>query len=174
MAKSLKGYQSFEIGAIASDGDMGTVLAALGTTVKGSVSVTSTDAQVKEFNIEESTQPFDTAVTEDPKMEGTLEIYDVTPAIAVKVFGGTATSTGTGAAMVTTYTPPALYTPLEVSARLTSKNNVKLNMPRVQLLPKWELFFKDEELGKIVLKFKVLQPTKTNVAPYTMAVPTPA
>lgn len=174
MAKSLKGYKAFRMGPIAVDGGMGTVLTALGTTVKGTVSVNSTDATMKDFFTEEQTDAFDSTVTGYPAMEGTLEIYDVDPDTAVKVFGGASSSSGAGATKKKIYTPPAVYTPLEVSAEIESKNTTILAMVRVQLLPQWNLFFQDEELGKIVLKFKVLGPTKAATAPYTISVPDPA
>lgn len=153
---------------------MGTSLTALGTTVKGSVSVTTSEAQTKDFPIEESSQPFDSSVTQDPVMEGTLEIYDVSPATAVKLFGGTATTTGTGATQKVVYTPPTTYVPLEVSGELESLAGAILAMVRIQLLPVWNLFFQNEELGKITLKFKVMAPTKAATAPWTLTFPDPA
>ncbi len=174
MAKALKGYKAFRIGAIAVDGGMGTVLVALGTTVKGSVSVTSTEAQTKDFLIEESSQPFDSSVTQDPTMEGTLEIYDVSPETAVKLFGGTATSVGSGSTKKSVYTPPLAYSQNEVSAELESLTGSILAMVRVQLLPVWQLFFQNEELGKITVNFKVLAPTKAATAAWTLSHPDPA
>ncbi|WP_131535458.1 hypothetical protein [Pedobacter nototheniae] len=174
MAKSLKGYKAFRIGAIAADGGMGTALTALGTTVKGSTNATTSEAQTQDFNIEEQSEAFESVVTENPQMSGVLECYDVTPATAVKVFGGTATTTGTGAAKRAVFTPPDVYNPLEVSAEIESKNGAILGVVRMQLLPVWNLSFQDGELGKIVINWKALAPTKAATPAYTLSVPDPA
>lgn len=174
MPKSLKGYKAFRIGAIAADGGMGTALAALGTTVKGTVSVTTSEATTQDFFIEELTVAYESTVTEQSVMTGTLEIYDVDPDTAVKVFGGTSTVSGTGATKKKIFTPPTPYVPLEVSAEIESLNGNVLAAPRVQLLPVWNLSFQDAELGKIVINFKVLGPRKAATAPYTLTVPDPA
>ncbi len=174
MSKPLKGYKSFKIGAIAGDGGMGTALTALGTTVKGTTNATSSEATTQDFFIEEQSEAFESTVTEEPKMSGTLEIYDVDPDTAVKVFGGTVTTTGAGATTRKVFTPPAVYTPLEVSGEIESKNGAILAVVRMQLLPVWNLSFQDGELGKIVINWKALAPTKADTAPYTFSVATPA
>jgi hypothetical protein len=174
MAKSLKGYKAFTLGAIAGDGGMGTSLTALGTTVKGSVTATTSEATTQDFNIEEQTLPYESTVTEEPQLTGVLECYDVDPDTAVKVFGGTVTSSGTGANKLKVYSPPVPYVPIEVSGKLESKNSTILNVVRMQLLPVWNLSFKDDELGKIVINWKALAPTKAATAPYTITVPDPA
>jgi len=175
MAKSLKGYKAFRIGAIAPDGGMGTALTALGTTVKGSTNATSSEATTQDFNIEEQKEAFESTVTEESQMSGVLECYDIDPDTAVKVFGGTATSVGTGASKRKVFTPPGGGTsPLEVSGEIESKNGNILAVPRMQLLPVWNLSFQDAELGKIVLNWKALGPSKANTAAYTISVPDPA
>lgn len=174
MAKALKGYKSFKIGAIAGDGGMGTTLTALGTTVKGSVNATASDATTQDFFIEEQTSAFDSAITEESQLSGTVEIYDLDPDTLVKVFGGTSATTGTGATTRKVFTPPSSYNPLEVSAELESKNGFILAVVRMQLLPVWSLDFQDEALGKVTIKWKTLAPSKADTAAYTLSVATPA
>lgn len=174
MAKSLKGYKAFRMGAIGADGGMGTVLTALGTTVKGSVNATTSDAITKDFNIEEQTEAFESVVTAQPQLSGVLEIYDVDPDIAVKLWGGTVTSTGTGATKKKVFTPPVVFVPLEVSSEIESLNGAVLSIVRTQLLPKWNLSFQDEELGKLVVAWKALGAKKAATASYTLSVPDPA
>lgn len=174
MAKSLKGYKAFRQGEIAADGTMGTTLNALGTTVKGSVSATSSEATTQDFNIEEQSGAFESAVTEDPFFSGVLEIYDVHPLTAVKVFGGTTAAIGTGANKKLKFIPPAVYTPLERSIEIESKNGSVLGVTRAQILPNWNLSFQDGELGKIVVNWKQMVPTKEGEPGYTLTVPDPA
>ena len=174
MAKSLKGYKAFRIGPIAVDGGMGQALTALGTTVKGSTNATTSDATTQDFNIEEQSEAFESVVTEAPQLSGTLEIYDVHPDTAVKVFGGTSAPVGSGANKRKVFTPPAVYSPLEVSSEIESKNGGILAVVRMQLLPVWNLSFQDGELGKIVLNWKALAPTKADTASYTLSVADPA
>jgi hypothetical protein len=128
---------------------------------------------MQDFFIEEKTGAFDSAVTEDPIMSGVLEVYDVHPDTAVKVFGGTSTVTGVGAAQRAVFTPPAVYTPKEVSGEIESKNGGILAVVRMQLTPVWNLSFQDAELGKIVINWKALAPEKEDTAPYSLSVAAP-
>lgn len=174
MAKSLKGYKAFRMGAIAVDGSMGTTLAPLGTTVKGSTSASTSEAQTQDFFIEEQSGAFESSVTEDPFFSGVLELYDVHPLTAVKVFGGTTASVGTGASKKLKFIPPTSYTPLEQSIEIESKNGAVLGITRAQILPVWNLSYQDGELGKIVINWKQLVPTKDGEPGYTFTVPDPA
>lgn len=159
---------------MAADGGMGTVLTAIGTTVKGSASATTSDATTKDFNIEEQSDPFESVVTGQPVLSGVLEFYDVDPDTAVKFFGGSSASSGAGANKKKVFTPPVVFVPLEVSAELESLNGAILSVVRIQLLPNWNLSFQDEELGKIVVNWKTLGPKKAATAAYTISVPDPA
>ncbi|RNL50768.1 hypothetical protein [Pedobacter jejuensis] len=174
MAKSLKGYKAFRIGAIAVDGGMGQALTALGTTVKGSTTATTSEATTQDFNIEEQSQAFESVVTEEPQLSGVLECYDVHPDTAIKVAGGTSTSVGTGSAKKKLYTPPAVYNPIEVSGEIESKNGAILGVVRMQLLPVWQFNFQDSELGKLIINWKALAPSKVDTAAWTLSVPDPA
>jgi len=174
MPKSLKGYKAFRMGAVAADGGMGTALTAVGTTVKGSVSAESSDATTKDFNIEEQSGAYESVVTEQPVLSGVLEIYDIDPDVAIKFFGGTSTTTGTGATKRKVFTPPVVFQPLEVSGEIESLNGAILGVVRMQLLPKWTLPFQDEELGKLTIAWKTLGPKKAATAAYTISVADPA
>jgi hypothetical protein len=174
MAKKLKGYKSFSIGPIANDGGMGTVLTALGTTVKGNTNANTSEATTQDFFIEEQTQAFDSTVTADPQMSGVLEIYDIDPDTAVKVLPGTVTSTGTGATKRKVFTPATPYVPIEVSGEIESKNGTRLSVARMQLLSVLTFPFSDTELGKIVINWKALAPDKLATPAYSFSVPDPA
>ncbi|WP_231464675.1 hypothetical protein [Pedobacter sp. Leaf132] len=174
MAKSLKGYKAFRFGAIAADGGMGQVLTAIGATVKGSVTATTSEATTQDFNIEEQSQAFESVVTEEPQLSGVLEIYDVHPDTAIKIAGGTSASVGSGANKKKVYTPPAVYNPIEVSGELESKNGAILGVVRMQLLPVWQFNFQDSELGKLIINWKALAPTKADTGAWSLSVPDPA
>lgn len=174
MAKSLKGYKAFRMGAIAADGGMGTALTALGTTVKGSVTAKTSDATMKDFNIEEQAGAYESVVTAQPVLSGTLEIYDLDPDTVVKLWGGTSTVVGTGATKKKLFTPPTVFVPLEVSGELESLNGAILSVVRMQLLPVWALSFQDEELGKLTLNWAALGPKKAATTAYTLSIPDPA
>jgi hypothetical protein len=174
MAKSLKGYKAFRMGAIAADGGPGLVLVAIGTTVRGSTSATSSEATTVDFNIEEQAGAFESVVTEQPVLSGVLEFYDVDPDTAIKFWGGTSTVVGAGAAKRKLFTPPIIFEPIEQTAEIESKNGAILNVVRIQLLPVWNLSFQDAELGKLVVNWKTLAPKKAATAAYTISVPDPA
>jgi len=173
MAKTLKGYKAFRFGPTAADGGMGTALVAIGTTVKGNTTASTSEATTQDFLIEEQSDPLESVVTEDPKLSGVLETYDVDPDTAVKICGGTVTTTGTGANKRKVYTPPAAYSPIEGSGEIESKNGGILSVVRMQLLPVWQFNFQDSELGKIIINWKALAPTKAATGPWTLSTPDP-
>ncbi|GAA4338466.1 hypothetical protein GCM10023149_48450 [Mucilaginibacter gynuensis] len=174
MAKSLKGYKSFKLGAIANDGGMGTVLTALGTTVKGSVNAVTSEGTTQDFFIEEQSQAYESTVTEEPQLSGVVEIYDVDPDTIVKVIPGTVTSVGSGANKKKVFTPTSPFVPLELSGELESKNGTILSVVRMQLVSVLNLQFQDAELGKITINWKALAPNKPATSAYQLSVPDPA
>ena len=174
MAKSNKGFLSFLIGPIANDGGMGTVLTAIGSTVKGSFKYATTDAVKKDFFIEESTAPFDSSTTTVPNLEGSFEVYDMDPDTIVKLYQGTVASVGTGANKTKTFTPATNYQSIEVSAKVTSLNGNILSMVRLQFDTTFNFDFNDDELSKMTIKAKTLAPNKVNTAPWVFSVPDPA
>ena len=164
MANYSYGLKGFKIGAIAEDGGLGTSLAAIGNTVKGSFNITSDEAQTKDFFIEEDdNNPILTLQTQPATLTVAGEIYDVSPATAVKLLGGTAASGG--------YTPPDTPTAIEVSAEAETDNGVLFKIVRLRIFARWEWQFTSEELGKIAFTAKVLKPTKAATAPYTVTMP---
>lgn len=91
MAKKIFGLAAVEMGAIAGDGGMGTVLEAVGETVSETATLTQEDNTTTEFKIEESDSPVESLVSEVGAVTFAWSSYKVDAATAYKFFGGTAT-----------------------------------------------------------------------------------
>ena len=162
MATKSFGLKSFKIGDVATSiATMPTTLTEVGTTVKGTFKITGTDAQTKDFFIEEKPiAPFDSLVTEYPTLELEGESFDVSASQFAKLMDGTS-ATGV-------YTPGD-GNPLYVCAEIESMNGVKFKIPKLQLIAKPDFAFTTEELGKLSYKGKVLLPDKGAPWAYTEA-----
>ncbi|MEO6610746.1 MAG: hypothetical protein ABIT05_01395 [Chitinophagaceae bacterium] len=91
MAKHTFGLANVEMGAIAGDGGMGTVLEAIGETVSGTAQMTTEDPTITDFNIEESDSPVESVVSTAGKISLAWSTYDVSGYNMYKFFGGTYT-----------------------------------------------------------------------------------
>jgi hypothetical protein len=85
------GLTNVLMGDIAVDGDMGTVLTAVGDTVAGSASMTTSDDAKTDFNIEESSSPVMSIVTTPGTVTFNWSTYNNSAAELFRVFGGTFT-----------------------------------------------------------------------------------
>lgn len=96
MAKHTFGLQKVEMGPIAVDGDMGTVLEIVGETVAGSATLTMEDNTITDFNCEETDTPVESVVSQYGKMTFAWSSYDVSADQMVRFFGGTKTPAAAG------------------------------------------------------------------------------
>lgn len=156
-----------KLGAIASDGGMGTSLTQIYATEKGSVSLKETDAQTKKFEINESDYPYDMITTELATIEVEGNTYEITPANLQLLKGGTLAG---GSGSPQTWKPGASVE-LEVSAEIETVSGFKISIPRMKLIGKMDFTFSNEELLKLSFKLEMLQPKKAGEAPYTITFP---
>lgn len=91
MAKYGLGLVSVEMGAIAGDGGMGTVLEAIGNTFQGTATLTTEDPQTTDFFIEEQDDPIESVVTQKGVTSLALSCVDVKASTLQKFFGGSVT-----------------------------------------------------------------------------------
>lgn len=89
MAKKIFGLASAKFGPVASDGGMGTALNTIGETVAGTASITTEDNQTTDFNIEESSSPVETIVSQEGKISFAWSSYKLGYSVLKKMFGGT-------------------------------------------------------------------------------------
>lgn len=98
MAKHNFGLVSVEIGALGVGGTMGTSLTAVGETVIGSATMTTSDPTITDFNIEESDSPIESIVTTPGKVTFAWSTFNIEPDEMVRFFGGTAVPAVAGGA----------------------------------------------------------------------------
>jgi len=153
------GLTSLQIGDIAVDGGMGTVLAAVGNTFEGSAVLTQEDGEKTEFFIEESDDPIET-ITKKGAITLEWAIVDYTPATLASVLGGTVT--GVGAAAV--WNAAADIPSIEKSIELISKKGVKYQIPRAKIEAKIDVKFSKKEIALVRIKATVMSPTKAGTA----------
>lgn len=97
MAKNkIFGLNSVMMGAIAVDGDMGTVLEQVGETVSGTATLTAEDNTITDFNVEESDTPIESVVSAIGKKTLAWSSFDVGADNMVKFFGGTKVTAAAG------------------------------------------------------------------------------
>lgn len=96
MAKHTFGLASVEMGDIANDGDMGTVLEQVGETVFGTATLTAEDNTTTDFYAEEVDTPVESVVSQYGKKTLNWSSYNVSADQMVKFFGGTKTPAAAG------------------------------------------------------------------------------
>ncbi|HEY8687666.1 MAG TPA: hypothetical protein VIM07_00410 [Chitinophagaceae bacterium] len=87
MSKHTFGLQNVEMGKVAVDGGMGTVLTAVGETVSGTAEMTTTDPTITDITIEESDSPIE-SIVEAGITQMAWSTYNVDGDQLVKFFGG--------------------------------------------------------------------------------------
>ena len=153
------GLTSIKVGAIAGDGGMGTSLAILGKTAKGTAKLTTADPTVTDFFSEEDILPVEHSADAGATTFN-FAIMDFAPATLVKIFGGTATGTGDTA----TWEAPSQYAEIELSLEITTKKGIIYAYPRVKIVAKFNVDFGSTAIGMIDIIATPLTPTKAGTA----------
>lgn len=156
------GVSKIELATIAVDGDVGTTFAALGLTQEGTTKINFADDTTTDLMVEEMDVAADSVATPGEK---TFEFTVANPDedTLVELFGGM--KTGTGASTV--YKAPASAVVIERSVKITPKKGIGWVFPRALITAKFT-----SDVGKttwvgVTVTGKVLQPTKTGVAPWS-------
>ncbi|EPL7679763.1 hypothetical protein M2T79_18510 [Elizabethkingia miricola] len=155
------GLAQINIGAIASDGGMGTTLARLGDVKEGSFKVNHAEGDKTEFKIEESDTPIFIR-QKDGTLSFEFEIHNPDGATFKQIWGGTVDAT-TGK-----YTPPEKLVPVEMSFQVKPDQGHGFDVPRAQVAGRFsDAMGKDSLLGVIVTA-TVLKPTKAGISNFEM------
>lgn len=151
------GVSSIAIGAIATDGGMGTTLSPLGYTEEGSAQINMDDPTETEFNVEELDTPI-WIESKAGKIAVAFKVANPDEDTLVKVFGGT--KTGTGATAV--YTWPLISPVIERSIKITPKQGMGISIPRAKITAKFSSEIGRAALLGVEVTGTVLQPTKAD------------
>lgn len=163
------GLASIKMGAIAGDGGMGTSLSTLGDTYQDSCTLETDDPNVTDFNVEEYDLPLDSISTPGSIF---LNFQIPNPSIdaLVSLFGGTKKNiAGEEEDPVFVYEAPASITASEKSIEITPRKGFKMSIVRALVNAKIEGGFGKNQLLLITVRAQILQPTKANIGPFTLA-----
>ncbi len=153
------GLAAVELGDIASDGGMSTVMDQWGYTEQDSCVINFAEPETTDFIPEE----IDDAIYSSSKDgEKTIEFTIMDPGTDVfqKVFGGTVTTTGTAPNEIKTFTAPASSVNIEKSIRITPKEGLIFEATRMKLTASLDSTYSKNGLFTVKVKGKILKPKK--------------
>lgn len=160
MGKHKLGLVNIKIGNVAVDGGMGTTLVAVGDTVAGSATLTTEEAQITDFNIEESDSPVLSIKTEADQITLNWSTFANDATTLQKMFGGTVVPAASGVGE--TWLAPDVVPEIEQSIEVQWKQGGKIQIARAKITAALNMSFKRDTLSQIDITARVLQPTKAN------------
>jgi hypothetical protein len=156
------GLSSIEIGAIASDGGMGTTLATLGYTFQDTCKLTQEDPETTDFYAEEVDDPV-FSMSKAGKTTFAFSIMNPELATLQSMLGGTVTGTGDAAK----WSAPATMPVIEKSVKITPQQGLVFEIPRMKIVSKINGEFSKKGLLLLEVTGTALQPTKSGTTKYT-------
>lgn len=165
MANYLFGLKSVKFGTPESDGTMPASLTVFAQTVRGSMTLSETEAAVQDFNVEEQDSPVEQAITESSKLEATWRAYDLSPAVIAKVKGGTA---GTSPDK---WSAPTKSVLLKLALEIETDNGTKIQIPYANVQARFDGTIGREDMLQLEVKATALSPG-ANIAPFAIEFPT--
>jgi hypothetical protein len=160
------GVKKIEMGAIAVDGDMGTVLTDIGTIYKDTCDLQEEDGTATEHYGEQYDDPF-LVIEKRGKLTLKFSIVDVTPDNLVKFLGGSVTTVSTK----DTWNRPLTVPVIEKSFKVTTQNDVIFEIPRGKVKGKINWKVAGQEVAKVDITVTAMQPTKTGVSNFVVTEP---
>lgn len=152
------GLKKLEWGDIAADGDMGTVLADVGTVYKDTCDLQEEDGSTTEHYGEQYDDPF-VIIEKRGKLTLKFSIVDVKPDNLVKWLGGTVTTVNSK----DTWNRPKSVPNIEKSFKATTQNDAIFKIPRGKVKGKINWKVAGQEVAKVDIIVTALQPTKEGV-----------
>lgn len=156
------GLAAVKMGDIAGDGGMGTTLAVIGYTNKGSVQLNTEDPTSTEFYAEEVDDPIYVSKKKG-KTTFTFQLGFPDFDQMVAVLGGT--KSGTGNAQI--WSAPSTVQTIEKSFKIVPTSGYVLNIVRGTIAAKFTGGYMSTDNLKIDVVVTVLTPTKANTASYS-------
>jgi hypothetical protein len=153
------GLAKIELGAIASDGGMGTSLSQLGYTYQDTCSMTMEDPETTDFIAEEVDDPV-VSISRAGKINFNFSIMNPDLTTLQALLGGTVT----GEEGSEVWNAPATIPVIEKSIKITPNQGLQFSIPRAKITAKINGSFSKTNMFLIEVACTVLQPTKTGVS----------
>jgi len=161
--------EKVEMGPIAEDGGMGTSLTVFGYTENGTMVLSEEEGSEQDFFVEEQDEPIFVAQTQQGAKVLNWATNDVTPAQIERVKGGEATGDGTATPL--TYEMPENEEFPELSVKVTTRTGHVIEMPRVRIKARFDWTVGKGALAKVMIRGRVLKPTKDGVKAMRLIIP---
>lgn len=150
MPKYTIGLKSVKFGTPTETVTMPVSMTAWAQTVKGSMTIEESEAEVKNFNVEEVSSPVKQAIVQDGVLTVTWKAYDLDPAIIAAVKNGTATATKFSAA--------ANSAIIEKALEVTTDEDVKFTIPKASIVARLTGSIGGEDMLQMEVKATAIDP----------------
>ena len=154
MAKYALGLKSVKFGTPTGTATMPAVLEAFAQTVKGSMTISETEASVNDFTVEEQDAPVEQIITDNSKWEAVWKCYNISSEILTKVKGGESV---TGASE-TTWKAPASSSILKLAMEIETTSGAKFQVPRASVVARFDGTVGKDDMLQLEVKATALDP----------------
>ncbi len=157
------GLAKIEVGDMAEDGGMGTVLAALGQTYQDTATMTQEDPETTDHYAEEVDDPV-VSISRGGRTLFNFSLMNPDVTVLADLLGGTAD------AVTDTWEAPDKIPNIEKSVKITPLQGLQFEVPRMKITAKINGNFSKSGILLIEVAGTVLQPTKTGEPKMTATV----
>jgi hypothetical protein len=158
------GLKSIRLGAIASDGGMGTSLTALGVTFRGTATLETAEGTVNDFFSEENSDP-EEIIEEKGTTTLKWSIINLDPAALARCLGGSVT----GDAGEEKWNAPDDVPEIEQSVEIVTSFGVKVEIPRAKIRARLVWNLSRTDIAQVSITATVLRPEKASAAALTIS-----
>lgn len=173
--KYVYGIKSVKFGTPTGSSGMpaASALTAWAQTVQGSMTLTEAEATMKDFNVEETTTPVKTIVTDAGALSAKWRAYDITPSLVALVKGGTSGTAGAGSAAMVTYAGPTQVVAVDLALEIVTTNNAVIAVYKAAVVARFDGAISRENLLEMEVTAKAQDPG-TGGSPYMISLPNPS
>jgi hypothetical protein len=166
------GIKSVKFGTPTETASMPTGLSNWAQTVAGSLTISEDEATTKDFNVEETTTPVKSIVTDAGAMTAQWRAYDLTPDYLTTVKGGVSGNTGATGTYALTYDGPTSVTDQELALEITTTNDIVFSIYKASVVARFDGGVGRENLLEVEVRAKALDPGDGG-SPYRIKLPHP-
>jgi hypothetical protein len=166
MAQFAFGLKSVKFGTPTGTSTMPVTVTDFAKTVKGSMTLSESEATVQDFFVEEQVAPVESIITEDSKMDIVWKCYDISAAIVSQVKGGTVVDGTTE----TTWKAPTGSVNIKLAIELTTESGVKILIPNASIIGRFDGTLGKADMLQMEVKATPLDPGDGGAA-YHIVIP---
>lgn len=142
-------------------------------TVQGSMTLSEDEATIKDFNVEETSTPVKSIVTDSGALTAKWRGYDLTPSLITIVKGGASGTAGAGASAKVTYAGPVQVVAVDLALEITTTNSVVFEVYNAAVVARFDGSISRENLLELEVSAKAQDPGDGG-SPYMVSLPNPS